>query len=180
MIKAKYTTVLKTLLDDEICKNEILSKGLGTYPLYETKSTDEEVKALLPTRDRLNEKLLNAYKYREIGFETPARFIDELSIAMNEIMPFYNQLLSSVDMMNSIDDIFGNVNVEETTTEITKGTSTGNSSSSSKVSDKTDNTNNMSDTGKTVHSDTPQNELDITAKDIDNIPYADNVQWNKN
>lgn len=180
MIKAKYTVVLNSLLSDEPCKNEILTKGLGSYPLYESKSEDESVKALMPTRARLNEKLLNYYKYREIGFETVGRFIDELNITMNEIMPYYNQLLASVDMMNEIEDIFGNVNVEEKTSEISKGSASSNGSSSSKASDVTENNTNMTDTGKTVHSETPQNQLKIQAKDIDNVDYADNVDWNKN
>ena len=180
MIKAKYTIVLKSLLDDEKCKQEILTKGLGTYPLYKSVSVDEDVISLMPTRDTINEKILNHYKYREIGFETVGRFIDELNITMNEIMPYYNQLLRSVDMMNSIDDIFGNVDVTETTSEISKGSASGNSSSTSKATDTTENKSTMSDDSKTVHADTPQSQIDIPAKNIDNVSYADNVQWNKN
>lgn len=180
MIKAKYTIVLKTLLDDESCKAEILNKALSKYPLYESSSNDIDVKSILPTRETLNEKLLNHYKYREIGFETPARFIDELGITMSEIMPYYNQLLRSVDMMNSIEDIFGNVDVEETTTEITKGSASGSGTSSSRATDTTENNTNMTDAGKTVHSETPQGQLDITGENIDNVSYADDVKWNKN
>lgn len=180
MIKAQYTTVLKTLLDDETCKNEILTRGLGSYPLYSVDTEDETLKALFPTREQLNKKLLDYYKYREIGFETVARFIDELSITMNEIMPYYNQLFRSVHIMNDVDDIFGNVNVTESTMEITKGKASGSGKTTSKAESETINNNDMHDNAKQVHSDTPQNSLNIPAKDIDTVNYANDVQWNEN
>lgn len=174
MNKAQYTVVLNTLLNDEVTKEQILTKGLGNYPLYESASADEDVRSILPTRESLNKKILNHYKYREIGFETVGRFIDELSITMNEIMPYYNQRLRSVDMMNSIEDIFGNVDVEESTTEVSRG------SSESNATNKSENNTDMTDNSKMVHTETPQNQLDITEENINAVQYADDVQWNKN
>lgn len=190
---AKYTVVLKNLLEDADCKARI-DKALSTYPIYETKSENEIVRELLPSRERLNKKLLDLYKYREIGFETPARFFDELEIAMCEIMPYYNQLFRTVEIMNELENIFENVDMTETYTETRTNTSVGkNTLETSSESESTENktnttsgsassTNNTdnTDNAKSVKSDTPQGQLDIGTKNIDSVDYADTAQWNEN
>ena len=93
-VHAKYTVVLKTLLDNKEAKEKI-EKALSSYPIYTATSKNEYIPNIIPTRSELNEKILNYYKYREIGFETFGRFVDELEIAMKEIMPYYNQLYES-------------------------------------------------------------------------------------
>ena len=62
---------LVSLLNNEQAK-QAFDKALSTYPLYKGKKDYD----LIPTREQLNERLLNHYKYREIGFETVGRFID--------------------------------------------------------------------------------------------------------
>ena len=185
---ARYTETLYDLMKNEQTA-KLLDAALSKYPLYEQKSTNNKIANIIPKRSELNQKLLNAYKYREIGFETVGRFLDELEIAMNEIMPYYNQLFHSVDIINDVDDIFSNVNVTEIFEETKQGTSTGTTSndstsvsnsktnSSTSSNDKTDVLMNSNE--KTVHSETPQDSLSITAKNIDNVSYADNVNWNK-
>lgn len=185
---AKTTEYLYDLMKNEQTA-ELLNKALSTYPLYKQKSTNDKIPNVIPERSELNKKLLNAYKYREIGFETVGRFLDELEIAMNEIMPYYNQMFHSVDIINDVDDIFSNVNVTEVFEEIKDGTITGTTSndstsvsnsktnSSTTSSDETDVEMNSND--KSVHSETPQDSLSITAKNIDSVSYADNVNWNK-
>lgn len=185
---AKTTEYLYDLMKNEQT-SELLNKALSTYPLYEQKSTNNKIPNVIPKRSELNKKLLNAYKYREIGFETVGRFLDELEIAMNEIMPYYNQLFHSVDIINDVDDIFSNVNVTETFEETKEGTLTGTTSndatsvSNNKTTSSTSDSNTtdvlMNSNEKTVHSETPQDSLSITAKNIDNVSYADNVNWNK-
>lgn len=96
MIEAKYTEVLKNLLDNEQTK-PLIDKALSTYPLYKQKTEGEYIPVHIPTREELNNAILNYYKYREIGFETVGRFLDELETAMCEIMPYYNQRYFSVD-----------------------------------------------------------------------------------
>lgn len=54
------------------------------YPIW-----DEDYRSVLST------KIITHYLYREIGFDTPARFIFELSNKLNEIMPYYNQLYAT-------------------------------------------------------------------------------------
>lgn len=200
MIQAKYTIVLKTLMDDPQSK-VMIDAALSTYPLYDPKN--EEKFSMLVTRDEINEKLLNHYKYREIGFETFGRFLDELEITMNEIMPYYNQLLCTQDVMNGLNDLFENVDMtlqfdetvtDQNTVDITssqKTTSDGSEStnmtdntksegqSNTSAQDSSTNNVNMNASSKNVSSETPQSELGITAENIDNVSYADKVDWNK-
>lgn len=163
MNSARYTVLLKTLLEDEGA-NEKIQKVLSEYPMYETKSTNPDVIKIIPTRKTLNTKILDYYKYHEIGFETPGRFIDELKITMNEIMPFYNQMLHTVEIMNEIPSPFDNVDVVETFEEEREDNTTG----QSKTETSSDIESNIEATHKqdslTKQSDTPQNSV----SDIDN------------
>ena len=196
MIYAKYTEVLKNLMDNEQTK-KALDKAMSTYPLYEQKEQSVSGLSYIPTREELNKKILNNYKYREIGFETVGRFLDELEIALCEIMPYYNQMFQTVETMNVIEDIFGNIDITETYEETqessaessgqsqstnedsSKSTNKSNSKNTNESSDTTESSSTTSNDDKKVHSDTPQGQLNITAKNIENIPYADSVEWNK-
>lgn len=177
---ARYTVELRSLLNDPNTK-ALIEKALSTYPMYEPLSDNAEVRAIIPTREALNDKLLKHYKYREIGFETVGRFLEELELAMNEIMPYYNQRLNTVEIMALIDDPFGNVDVTETFKETREGNekinasgnTTEKNSSTAKTSDETTATSHA----KNVESETPQSVLNIPAKDIDSVGYADKVGW---
>lgn len=163
---AKYSVVLKTLMENESSKTA-LEKALSTYPLY----SNEKAYDLIPTREQLNEKLLNHYKYREIGFETPGRFIDELKITMCEIMPYYNELFKTIVTMAELENPFDNVDVIEKFEETRTGNSTTNGSTSSTGTSVNTNeaTGNQTSSGsgtlsgndskKTKFSDTPQNSI---------------------
>ena len=184
MIYAKYTIVLKTLLDDPESKT-LIDKALSTYPLHTPKNDPNHM--IIPTREEINKKILDYYKYREIGFETFGRWLDELEIAMNEIMPTYNQLFNSEDIINGLENIFGNLDVTETYERETEGSesSTGNSevahtgSSSSEGTDSSSGSSTSDTNTKNVHSETPQSQINIPASSIDNISYASDVTWNK-
>lgn len=57
-------------------------------------------------RNVLNTKIITHYLYREIGFDTPARFIFELCNKLNEVMPYYNQLYKlQLDGLQSLIDM---------------------------------------------------------------------------
>ena len=168
------TVVLRSLMENEQSKTA-LDKALSTYPLYVGKKEYD----LIPTREALNEKILNHYKYREIGFETVGRFLDELKITMCEIMPYYNELFKSVEIMADLENPFDNVDVTETfeetrtdnaTTERTdnastegKTTSKGKATSQQETSDNRSNdkttTGQTTSTGKNKFSDTPQGNI---------------------
>lgn len=191
MIKARYTVVLKTLLDDPEMV-PLVHKAMSTYPLYEKRSKEEYIPSIVPTRSELNEKILNFYKYREIGFETVGRFLDELEIALKEIMPYYNQLLFTLDqdynILYNVDyekeihtkregsrasDTQGNSdNVSDTVT-------TDHSENTSTAHDEGHTENTATDQAKSVHTDTPQNAQNLPDKSkIGDVKYADSVQWN--
>lgn len=173
MIKAKYTVVLDTLLNDSNTSEKI-KKAMSTYPLYERQTIDSKMPVYIPTREELNKKILNYYRFREIGFETVGRFLFELETALNEIMPYYNQLFFSADQ--DYDMLYNADYTRETTIKKDGKTnvkaSTENKQSSS---DSTTTTSNI----KSVNSKTPQGELSITAENIDSVSYADDVSWNK-
>ena len=194
MMYGRYSTTLKNLMDNEQTA-ALLQKALSTYPIYEAKNP--ALYTIIPTREEINTKLLNHYKYREIGFETVGRFLDELEISMCEIMPYYNQLMSSEDMMNNIEDIFGNIDITEQYDEKTTGnsqassegsiqsdsenTSESSSENSSETSASSENHTEMNtvNTSKNISSETPGNELNITAANINNVSYADKAEWKK-
>lgn len=75
---ANYTIYLQELI------NSNWDLGLQSYPIF-----DEAY------RPKLNQKIINHFKFREIGAETPALFIFFLNRKMDEIMEYYNQLYKS-------------------------------------------------------------------------------------
>ena len=163
--------------------NAEIQKALSTYPLY----SPVKIYDMIPTRDELNKKLLNHYKYREIGFETFGRFVDELEITMNEIMPHYNEMFKSVEIMAELPSPFDNVDVtetfEQTTTGSTSaegtttGSSTGNSSENGSSSETS--TSEQTNNSKSVSTDTPANVLNVATKDITGVNYASEASWNE-
>lgn len=192
---AQYTMVLKSILDIPAGKTAI-DKAMSTYPLYESVSKHEYgIPDIVPTREQLNRKILNYYKYREIGFETFGRFLDELQTALEEIMPYYNQLFFSadqdyniiynVDYKKTIDtDRAGTssntLNGSETGTTITEGESQTNESSTSDTttSGGSETESNVSNNSKNVETDTPQSRLSVHLDDIDSVDYASKASWN--
>lgn len=172
---AKYSVELRKLLEDEHTKS-LIDKAMSKYPLYESKSKQEHIPVYIPTRDELNKMILNHYRYREIGFESVGRFIEELEYVLNEIMPYYNQLYMTTDLDY---DILFNVNYEKEITIDRDGLQTAEAGSTSKGENKVTATDSTTgDTyNKSTDSDTPQSQLTITNKNIDSIDYASNVQF---
>lgn len=200
MIKAKYTIVLDTLLNDSESK-KLIDKALSTYQLY-TPENEEKFTRII-SREEINEMLLEHYRFREIGSETFGRFLHDLEHTMKLRMNYYNQLFMSEDIMNGLDDLFKNVDIEEKYTQTTEDTSTNDTTTSEtsnlegsetgtgknttetstsgtgSATDSSTTSASVDNDGKKVKSDTPQNTLNITAKNIDSIPYASEVNWNK-
>ena len=178
MIYARYTEVLYNLLNNEQTR-ALIDEKMSTYPLYVSTSKQEYgIPNIIPTREELNKKILDYYKYREIGFETVGRFLDELEISLNEIMPYYNQLFFSADQdYNIIYNVDYKRTIDRDLSGNTTSTSTGETTSNSNDSNTTSTTTNLYN--KNVESDTPQSQLGITNKQIDSIDYANKVTWNK-
>ena len=170
IIPARYTEVLDNLLNNEEAKAEI-DLAMGDYPLYETDPDAVRTYGTaykIPTRAELNAKILNHYRYREIGQETFGRWLFELKTALNEIMPKYNQLFYSADQ-----DYNPIYNVDYKKTIMGTQNTTSNTTSNG-----TDNTTNEEYT-KAVNSKTPQDELNIANTGIDTVNYADDATWGK-
>lgn len=125
---ANYTMTIQEMIDNPLCT--VFPKS---YPFY---CTDAQTKA------QFEEKFIQHFMYREIGFESPYQFNQRLYALFLKRMPYYEQLYLTEwkrvgkDMMNSKD-------LTETTThtleESSKGQSqtlgTTNTSSNSSLTD---------------------------------------------
>ena len=170
IIPAQYTEVLDNLLNNTQAKHEI-DLAMAEYPLYQTDSTITRTYGTayaVPTRQELNDKILNHYRYQEIGQETFGRWLFELKTALNEIMPYYNQLFYSADQ--DFNPIY-NVDYKKTI----MGSQNANSNTTSTGSDSSSN----EEFTKTVHTKTPQDMLNISNTGIDSVNYADDANWGK-
>ena len=156
---------------------QALESALSTYPIYA--SQNPAITDLIPTREMLNEKLLNHYKYREIGFESVGRFLDELEITMCEIMPRYNELFKTVEIMAELPSPFDNVDVTETFEQTTTSTATSEGTSSNTESNEgtSEGTTSAETASRAIESDTPGN--DIAAGSLDEVSYASRAEWGK-
>lgn len=179
IIPAKYTEVLVNLLNNPEAKSKI-DQAMSTYPLYQRKSVQEYIPCYIPTREELNNKILNYYRYREIGQETFGRFLFELETALKEIMPYYNQLYFSADQDFNITY---NVDYRRTIDRNKEENSSSNSQSqtSTTATDETETESSVNGYGKTLHADTPQSQLNsYTAQQINSVDYASDITWNNN
>lgn len=123
---SRYTIELRYLIEGNY------DLGLKDYPIF-----DESY------REQLNNKIIQHYYFREIGFETEALFKNRLDQKMNEIMPYYNQMYESsklkIDPLSTIDleEVFSRKS--KTTGEGTSSTSgTGNNTNNFNSTDTTD------------------------------------------
>ena len=170
MIPARYTEVLNNLLFYPDTR-EAITEAMSDYPLYQTnpdKVNEYGTAYKVPTREELNAKILNHYRFQEIGQETVGRWLFELRTALHEIMPYYNQLFYSADQ--DFNPIY-NVDYRKTI----MGSQNANSNTTSTGNDSTTN----EEFTKTVNSKTPQDLLNISNTDIDSVNYADDAGWGK-
>lgn len=157
---SKYTTELRWVIENGY------DLQLNEYPIF-----DENY------RDELNQKIINHYYFREIGFETVGLFRFYLKQTLNEIMPYYNQLYESalleIDPLNTI-------NFTETLTRTKIGNDTKNFNEDTTVNSNGDsNSNSTKNTNfKDVESDTPQGMLSIG--NIEGELYASYARISKN
>ena len=142
---SRYTTTIKTLIDNDF------DFGLDSYPIF-----NETYRTIL------NNKILNHYYMREIGFETAGLFKFYLNNKLNEIMPYYNILYKKQEEILE-KNIYNNVDLEESTNRKNQTNTSSNSNSNSK--------------NKNLFQDTPQGKIDMTA--FDDQTYATNLTLNK-
>lgn len=77
-------------------------------------------------------KVIDHFYFRQIGQETVGRFLHCFRTKIREIMPYYIQLYKSQEIMENLEDPFGNVDITETfrqtSNDKTTGTQSGESS----------------------------------------------------
>ena len=142
---AKYTITIKSLIDNNF------DFGLQNYPIFNE-----------TYRNTLNNNILNHYYENEIGFETANLFKFYLNQKLNEIMPYYNELYKNQEKLIK-DNLFDNVDLEETSNRINNTSTNSNSLSNSD--------------SKNLFQDTPQGKIDMTI--FDDQSYATNLTLNK-
>lgn len=106
------------------------------YPIYQDSHKAE-----------LEQRIIERYYFREIGFETVGRFKHYLKVKMQEIMPIYNEMFRVIDINNI--NILSNqsLNVNDTNVNTFSSNTTQNEESND----------------KTLIADTPQGTTDITS-----------------
>lgn len=110
-------------------------------------------------REELEMKILNHYAFREIAFETPAKFKHYFKTRMLEIMPKYVRLYTTtIFKYNPIE----NYNMIE------------NSEDKSKGKDSTTRDNTSKDSGVNKFSDTPQGNIDNIDKYMSQAQKTEN------
>lgn len=167
---SKYTTQLRWVVEQEERKHdstpavgyyhaETYSKlGLDKYPIFNE-----------AYRQELNDKIINHYYFREIGFETVAQFAWYVRQKMWEIMPYYNQLYKSLDLITdpltnqklSYTEYWANENARDWSnngSNTNDGTSTNHSSN--------------------IFQDTPMSLLTDEPYSVSGLDYATNVTYN--
>lgn len=165
---SKYTTQLRWIVEQigqglEVPEGQEYADavykyiGLNKYPIFE-----EEY------RSYLNDKIINHFFFREIGFETAAQFAFYLKRTMNEIMPKYNALYEAqfkMDKEHPLSDF-----VRHRTDDAVSSTETENEEESSSSGESHN---------RNVYQDTPMSLLSNEGSpSIENLDYATNVTYN--
>lgn len=136
-------------------------------------------------------KVIDHFYFRQIGQETPARFLHFFRSRIREIMPYYIQRYKSVEIMEKIDDPFESYNLTETYEQERVGTgeavvksSTETSSEGNTNKTTVSNEDGTSDNTKRF-SNTPQGTIDnldkhLTEVTIDNGSTSHNLDATEN
>lgn len=122
---SKYTTQLRFPIEQKLSNlgyNQKESNWKYTYEMLGLKDYPIFNEAY---RETLNNKIIRSYYFREIGFETLGQFSWQMRRTMFEIMPYYNQLYESQDLVT--DPMYStNMDYSETWTRDEKITDTTN------------------------------------------------------
>lgn len=174
---SKYTTQLRWIVeqigqglevpDGQEYANAVYKYiGLDKYPIF-----DEDY------RIGLNDKIINHFYFREIGFETAAQFAFYLRRTMNEIMPYYNELYKTQSLITDPLTDFQRTFTEEWDSD---RHDTGNTkTTTTRDGGETETTETSStDHNRNVFQDTPMSLLsNSSAPTIEGLNYATNVTY---
>ena len=102
------------------------------------------------------QKVLDHYRFRQIGFETVGRFLHYFRARIKEIMPYYVQVYEFDAKFRNIDDPLESYNLTETFRQSTAGT--GRTTGTNTASQSSESSGASESLSK--FSDTPQNSVD--------------------
>lgn len=115
-------------------------------------------------KDAFQQKILDHYRFRQIGQETVGRWLHYFRSRIREIMPYYVQLYEFEAKWFGIEDPLESYNLTETFEENSSGSGTVTSSGSSENTSESSGTSTSSKTGTADHerkfSDTPQGSIE--------------------
>lgn len=97
-------------------------------------------------KTEFEQKVIDHFYFRQIGQETPGRWLHYFRTRIREIMPYYIQLYKSVELMENAGDPFEAYNLTETYEEDTSGTSSVQSGSEGLSETTTNNEHRFSNT----------------------------------
>lgn len=125
-------------------------------------------------------KVIDHYRFRQIGQETVGRWLHYFRTRVREIMPYYAQLYKSEALMASIDDPFGNIDITETFEREVTGSTRGESSSSEGSTSESGGTsgNTVIDEKERKFSNTPQGAITNIEKYMTDATVEDNTTTN--
>ena len=120
-------------------------------------------------KTEFEQKVIDRYRFRQIGQETPARWLHYFRTRVREIAPYYKQLYNSVELMLSVDDPFKAYDLTETyteersdtgtTTTQSEGSSTSTSTGTSEKNSNTTVVGTHTNSGTHKMSNTPQGSI---------------------
>lgn len=161
---SKYTTQLRWIVEQEQGKIPASSSirytqatykkiGLNEYPIF-----DEAYRKVL------NDKIIDHFFFREIGFETCAQFAWYMRRTLNEIMPYYNKLY---EVQSMIDDPMNDSDHSWKESWDENRDNTGGNVNIGEAHD------------RNVYQDTPMSLLDnSTSPTVEGMDYATSVTYN--
>lgn len=164
---SKYTTQIRWIVENEqgdvpysaderYLERTYKKLGLSEYPIF-----DEDYRRLL------NDKIIDHFYFREIGFETVAQFAWYLRRTMNEIMPYYNEMyVTQMQITDPLTDY--DRSYKESWDRHYKDSGTIEDAS----------TNEHASHSRNVFQDTPMSLLsNAGSPSVENLDYATNVTY---
>ena len=148
---------------------------IKTIPIFDFKYEfyEESLKS------NFEEKFINHFYFREIGFETIARFKRQLNTKLNEIMPYYVELYKTMLKSKNIDFLVNKdlVEIYEKNIQENANSNENTSNMSNNVNSETFNSN-MKTLDKTL--DTPQGSIENLDNYLSGASKGENSTINKN
>lgn len=112
-------------------------------------------------KEAFEQKVLEHFWFREIGQETPGRFLHYFRSKIREIMPYYIELYKSVELFNEDTDQLESYNLTETYTEEIEGSGSS--------------TTTATGTNERLYHDTPQGSIQNVGRYLSEVTKEDNT-----